>query len=112
MRHTLVRLTLAVWLIAPMTATAGTVTLTDWTAAGHFAGNAPNGGGPFKAVTVGGELGDQPDGFLTFCLEFNERFTLGGTYNYALSDNAVLGGVGGGGPGGDPVSDATKWLYY
>jgi hypothetical protein len=108
----LVRLTLAVWLVAPVVATAGTVKLTDWTAAGNFAGNAPSGGGPFKAVTVGGPLGDLPGGFLTFCLEFNESFVAGSTYNYELSDNARLGGLRGGGPDGDPVSDATKWLYY
>ena len=99
----------AMLFLVPWSAHAGTVTLTDWTAPGHFAQNAPNGGGAFLATTHGGPLGSES--FLTFCLEFNERITLGNTFDYELSDSAMFGGVGGG-PAGDPVSDATKWLYY
>ena len=93
----------------PAAAQAATVTLTDWTT-GHFATNAPGGGGAFRATTAGGDpiLGNIS--FLTFCLEYNEHFNYGGTYNFTLSDGAVQGGVAGGNP--DPVSDATKWLYY
>jgi hypothetical protein len=87
-------------------AQANTVTLTDWTT-GAFAGNAPNGGGPFRATTTGDLLGEVA--FITFCIEFNEHFGYGGTYNFALSGAAVAGGVAGGNP--DPVSDATKWLF-
>lgn len=102
-----VLLALLAILIAPAVATADTVTLTDWTS-GDFANNAAGGGGPFKATTTGTLLSVQE--FITLCLEFNEYFSYGGTYNFTLSDNAVNGGVAGGNP--DPVSDATKWLYY
>ncbi len=54
--------------------------------------------------------------FETFCLEYNEHFASGGTYYYDsnLSNVATLGGVSvgaDGGPGGDPISKATAWLY-
>lgn len=93
-------------------ATAGTVTISDWTAPDHFQNNASGGGGPFKA-TIGSQS------FVTFCIEFNEYISVGGTYTYALSNAAKAGGVGkagtyGGDPSGttdDPLSTATKWLY-
>lgn len=88
-------------------ADANVVTLRDWTT-GDFATNAPNGGGPFQATTTGTLLGSQA--FVTFCLEFNEYFNYNVSYNFSLSDAAMNGGVSGGNP--DPVSDATKWLYY
>lgn len=47
-------------------------------------------------------------GFETFCLEFNEEFIPGGTYNYSISDAAFHGGVPG---GSDPLSIGTAWLY-
>ena len=94
--------------IAPAVASADTITLTDWTTSGHFASNAAGGGGPFKATTTGTLLSVAE--FITLCIEFNEHFHYGGTYHFALSDNAVNGGVAGGNP--DPLSDATKWLYY
>lgn len=47
-------------------------------------------------------------GFETFCLEFNEEFVPGGTYNYAFNTAAVHGGVPG---GSDPISLGTAWLY-
>lgn len=92
--------------VAPL-AHANTVRLTDITT-GDFATNAPGGGGPFLATTTGTLLGAQS--FVTFCLEINETFNWNTNYNFALSDAAVLGGAGGGNP--DPVSDATKWIYY
>lgn len=92
--------------VAPL-AHANTVRLTDITT-GDFATNASGGGGPFLATTTGTLLGAQS--FVTFCLEINETFNWNTNYNFTLSDAAVLGGAGGGNP--DPVSDATKWLYY
>jgi hypothetical protein len=109
MRLTPALIVLATLLLAPWSAHAGTVRIDDWTEAGHFANNAPNGGGAFLATTTGGPLGNRT--FMTFCLEFNERITLGNTFDYELSNNAMYGGTGGG-PAGDPLSDATKWLYY
>ena len=107
------RIGTAVLLVAmlgiPAAARAGTVTLTDWTT-GDFATNAPGGGGAFLATTAGGDPVLGNISFLTFCLEYNEHFSYSGTYNFTLSDGAVQGGVAGGNP--DPVSDATKWLYY
>lgn len=47
-------------------------------------------------------------GFETFCLEYNEEFIPGGTYNYAISQAAIHGGVPG---GSDPLSLGTAWLY-
>lgn len=48
-------------------------------------------------------------GFETFCLEYNEEFIPGGTYNYSISQAAIQGGNG---PGGsDPISLGTAWLY-
>lgn len=90
---------------------AATVTISDYVG-GHFDSRAGN-GGPFKATTAA-------DDFVTFCVEFNEYISLPGTYNYTLSDEAKAGGVskngtyvGDSGPTatGDPLSDATKWLY-
>src|SRR5207249_8358696 len=50
--------------------------------------------GPFTATTVGDLLGSSI--FTVLCLEFNEHFSYGATYNFALSGNAVNGGVAGG----------------
>ena len=59
-------------------------------------------GGEFNIVSA--TLGNFP----TFCIEFNEHFTPGNTYDYAVSSNAIWGGVG---PAGDPLSVGTAWLY-
>ena len=59
-------------------------------------------GGEFNIVSA--TLGNFP----TFCLEFNEHFTPGNTYDYAVSSKAIYGGVG---PQGDPISVGTAWLY-
>lgn len=107
LRHVTVLLSLMAVLMTPTVAKGSTVTLTDWTLA-DFANNAPGGGGPFKATTTGVLLGSAE--FITLCLEFNEHFQYGVPYDFSLSDNAVNGGVAGGNP--DPVSAATKWLYY
>ena len=96
-------------LVLPLAAEAGTVTLHDWTTADNFLVNASGGGGPFRATTSADSLLGAID-FLTYCLEYNENFSYGQTYNFELSDGATSGGVGGGNP--DPLDDATKWLYY
>lgn len=106
-RRIAVLVALVAVLALPVAAGADTVVLSDWTT-GDFATNAANGGGPFRATTSGPLLGSSQ--FVTFCLEFNEHFSYGGTYNFTLSDGAVNGGVSGGNP--DPLSDETRWLYY
>jgi hypothetical protein len=100
-------LTLAI-VSMPAVARADTVKLYDWTAAGNFVANGGN-GGPFRAETSGSLLGTSS--FVTFCLEHNENFSYGTDYIFTLSGAAKNGGVSGGYPE-DPVSDATKWLYY
>jgi hypothetical protein len=106
-RHRFLLCTIALGVFLGATsATANTVTLTDWTT-GDFADNAAGGGGAFKATTTGTLLGS--GSFMTFCIEFNEHFSYNGSYDFALSDEAKLGGAGG--PHPDPISDATKWLF-
>jgi hypothetical protein len=46
--------------------------------------------------------------FQSFCIEKSEVIDGGATYNAAVTGNAMNGGVG---PGGDPVSAGTGWLY-
>ena len=46
--------------------------------------------------------------FQTFCIEYNEHFNPGATYNVGVSQNAMYGNQG---PGGDPISIGTAWLY-
>ena len=46
--------------------------------------------------------------FQTFCIEYNEEFTPGGTYSVGISSKAMYGSQP---PGGDPISKATAWLY-
>jgi hypothetical protein len=111
MRRLTVLFALLAVLVMPALATASTVTLTDWTTPGNFLNNAAGGGGPFEAKTTGGALGVAD--FITLCIEFNEEFNYGGTYDFALSDGAKNGGVSGQtSTNFDPLSDATKWLYY
>jgi len=106
-RHRFLLCTIALGVFLGATsATANTVTLTDWTT-GDFADNAAGGGGAFKATTTGTLLGS--GSFMTFCIEFNEHFSYNGSYDFALSDEAKLGGAGG--PHPDPISDETKWLF-
>lgn len=53
-------------------------------------------------------------GFLTFCIEYNEEFNPGGTYNYNLSFGAKNGGTSGqtpDQPNYDGISNATAYLY-
>jgi len=46
--------------------------------------------------------------FQTFCIEYNEEFNPGTTYNVGISPNARYGSNP---PNGDPVSIGTAWLY-
>jgi hypothetical protein len=55
------------------------------------------------------DIGNYDPSFQTFCLESGEFFSPGITYNVAISDRAIAGGVV---PGGDPISIGTAWLYY
>lgn len=112
MRRMTVLFAILAMLVTPALAAASTVTLTDYGLGNsNFLNNAAGGGGPFEAQTTGTALGVSD--FVTFCIEFNEEFYYGGTYNFTLSDGAVNGGVSGQtSPNYDPVSDATKWLYY
>lgn len=50
-----------------------------------------------------------PTSFQTFCLEYTEYISIGGTYNFSISDKAILGGTT---QEGDPISKGTAWLYY
>lgn len=79
--------------LLPAAAQADTVTLQDWTA-GDFAANGGN-GGPFRATTAGSLLGD--GSFMTFCIEYNQTFNYGVTYNFTLANT---------------LTDSTRWLYY
>lgn len=57
--------------------------------------------------------GDAAGKFGVFCVELNEYFTSGASYTVAsISDAANNGGIGGAIHGADPISDATRWLYY
>jgi hypothetical protein len=47
-------------------------------------------------------------GFATFCIEYNEEFTPGSTYDVRIGPNAMYGSAG---TGGDPISRGTAYLY-
>lgn len=78
---------------------AGTITLNTGPYSGY------NNGGEFTAITS--DLGT----FQTFCIEKNEYFTPGATYNYSISSGAKNGGVSGAVNGIDNISIGTAWLY-
>jgi hypothetical protein len=57
--------------------------------------------------------GTQTENFFSFCLEYNEHIYLNKPYSGTISDVAYGGGTDNSDPGpGDPVSEATKWLFY
>jgi hypothetical protein len=67
-----------------------------------------SGGGQFIAALDTGET------LQTFCLEYYEHFSPGGTYNYNITDEAISGDQnnhGAGALGGDPISKGTAALY-
>ena len=72
----------------------------------YYSGNPMYGGGPFL-VTIND--GTTVASFVTYCLEKNEYFTPGSTYEATINPGAEEGGVGGGNP--DPLDNKTKWLY-
>ncbi|MDB6169008.1 MAG: hypothetical protein JWM88_1872 [Verrucomicrobia bacterium] len=47
-------------------------------------------------------------GFETFCMEYGEHFSPGGTYSYTLGSAATGGDLP---SGSDPISAGTAWLY-
>jgi hypothetical protein len=47
-------------------------------------------------------------GFETFCMEYGEHFSPGGTYTYTLGNAATGGDLP---SGSDPISMGTAWLY-
>jgi hypothetical protein len=50
--------------------------------------------------------------FQTFCIEYNEEFSPGTTYNVTISEKAMWGSQPPPPfPGGDPISIGTAWLY-
>jgi hypothetical protein len=55
------------------------------------------------------DVGTHDPSFQSFCLEKNEFVSTGFTYNVAISNRAINGGVG---PQGDPISKGTAWLYH
>jgi len=78
------------------------------------------GGGEFIAVPSGLSvtpisLGESPDGFETFCVEKNEYFRPGSTYNVQISLATIEGGISGQDPPGsnqDPLDPMTAYLYH
>jgi hypothetical protein len=54
---------------------------------------------------------DDKTQYLTFCLESQNYFTPGTTYDVKSVGDIVTGGGGGAVNGGDPLSAETKWLY-
>lgn len=79
-------------------------------------------GGAFAATPAAGASINNEDyasqarsgtsGFLTFCLEYSEEFYSGYSYNFAVNNGAVAGGVGGQTlPNYDGISIGTAYLY-
>lgn len=95
---------------APWVVTGDTVTVNS--TAGRI--------GPGGAFAITGGTYAGPS-FETFCLEYNEYLSIGGTYTVTLNTSAVQGGVGvvdnsvAGNHGVlnsyDPLSSNTAWLY-
>ena len=59
------------------------------------------------AFHLGGGNASVMNSFETFCIEYNEEFSPGGNYNYAISSAAIKGGT----TTGDPLSKGTALLY-
>jgi len=79
---------------------------------GHYSGS----GGEFTLtpnqalIDLSSETGPYP----SFCLEYYEKVSSGGTYDVAIASEAILGGGNDGpaGPlGGDPLDPMTAYLY-
>lgn len=81
------------------------------TAGGEFSVDLAPGSGAFNPVTL---VKDGQDGgthlWTTFCLERGETLDFSSVFKVAgLSTTAMAGGVAG--PGGDPISVGTAWLF-
>lgn len=105
-------LILVVFCLLPIYANASTITLTQNV---YSYGN----GGEFTATTSSdlsylldnySSYAKIGSGFETFCMEYNEGFYPGRSYNVSISDRAMNGGVTPAGTG-DLVSIGTAYLY-
>ncbi|MBC2605813.1 VPDSG-CTERM sorting domain-containing protein [Pelagicoccus albus] len=69
--------------------------------------------GDFESILDNYTLGKSTDGtwFGTFCIEKNEYFTPGDTYQVEFNDGAISGGVSGAVGGKDIISKGTAYLY-
>lgn len=69
--------------------------------------------GEFADVIDNYAMGKSTDGtwFGTFCIEKNEYFNPGSTYDVTLNDGAISGGKAGATNGKDIISEGTGWLY-
>lgn len=82
-----------------------------------FSNGANLGGGEFSAIPVTGTLSTSAyspfalylGNIETFCLEYKEHFSPGTVYDFSVSSKAFSGDIAG--PGGDPISQGTAWLY-
>ena len=103
-----------VMVLAPM-AIADTVTVNR--VGGYYSGN----GGEFTLTPSPSwpailglynsdtkNIGDFDPSFQSFCVETAEFVSMGGTYNVVFNNKAIQGSQG---PGGDPLSVGTAYLY-
>lgn len=83
---------------------------TNGSPVGHFRADPS---GAFESVIDNYAMGKSTDGtwFGTFCIEKDEFFNPGATYDVALNDGAISGGIGGATNGKDIISEGTGWLY-
>ena len=99
---------LVVGALGAQSAMAGLVKITDLPPTG-------NNGGPFQAqLRNDANTANVGSPFATFCLEKTEYLAYGLTFNYALNNGAVAGGLevpADSTPGLDEISWGTAWLY-
>ena len=73
-------------------------------------------GGPFRASNIvngPANLVVDGTGFTTFCIEENEYFFPGQSYNFFVADYAFMGGKGGQtSPNQDPLDEKSAYLYW
>lgn len=104
----------AITMFASVQSEASQITITS--VPGHSAGN----GGEFL-ITPDASLsyllsGYAPvatlnGGFFSFCIEYNEHISPPATYDAAISNGSISGGVSGAVSGTDIISNGTAWLY-
>lgn len=92
----------------------GAALLAEALASGYFFAGPSNVAGSANGTMMQASP-DTVVGFQTFCLEYNEHISLGGTYDAQIGSAAINGGVGIGGgptsPRSDPISAGTAYLY-